>query len=238
MPYSVLIIIPCYNEEVSVPLVLNDLKAFIPPNGFKIDILIVNDCSRDNTANIARQNHVIVLDLSCNLGIGGAMQTGFKYAVKNGYNIAIQLDGDGQHPPHELTKLLNAYKNNETDVIIGSRFLDKEGFQSSFMRRAGINYFYRLNRLFTGVSVYDSTSGYRLLGRKALEIAAKNYPDDYPEPESLVIFGKHKLKIIEIPVIMQGRRGGTSSIQHTASVYYIIKVTIAMFFSYIRKTKY
>ena len=237
MPHKVLIIIPCYNEEVSLPLVLNQLKAFTPPHDFKIDVLVVNDCSRDNTAAIARQHQVILLDLTCNLGIGGAMQTGFKYAVRNGYDIAIQLDGDGQHPPHELTKLLNAYKHDETDVIIGSRFLNKEGFQSSLLRRMGISYFYRLNKTLTGISVYDSTSGFRLLGPKALAIAAKNYPDDYPEPESLVIFGRRKLKIIETPVIMQSRLGGTSSIQHGASVYYIIKVTIAIFFSYIRKTK-
>jgi glycosyltransferase involved in cell wall biosynthesis len=238
MPYSVLIIIPCYNEEASLPLVLNELKAFNPPNGFKIDTLVVNDYSKDSTANIARQHQVILLDLKCNLGIGGAMQAGFKYAVRNGYDLAIQLDGDGQHPPQELNKLLNVYKSGETDVIIGSRFLDKEGFQSSFMRRTGINYFYRLNKMLTGVSVYDSTSGFRLLGPKALKIAAKKYPHDYPEPESLVIFGKHKLKIIETPVVMQSRRGGASSIQHSASVYYVVKVSIAMFFSYIRKIKH
>jgi glycosyltransferase involved in cell wall biosynthesis len=238
MPCKVLIIIPCYNEEASLPLVLNELKGFAPPHNFKIDILVVNDCSTDNTASIARKNQALLLDLTCNLGIGGAMQTGFKYAVKNGYDVAIQLDGDGQHPPQELIKLLNAYSNDETDVIIGSRFLDREGFQSSFMRRAGISYFYRLNKLLTGNPVYDSTSGFRLLGRKALAIAVKNYPDDYPEPESLVIFGKCKLKIIETPVIMQSRTSGTSSIQHSASIYYIVKVTIAMFFSYIRKTKY
>ncbi len=238
MPYKVLIIIPCYNEEVPLPLVLKEFKNFAPPQGFQIDMVVVNDCSTDNTAQVARKNNVPLLDLTCNLGIGGAMQTGFKYAADNGYDMAVQVDGDGQHPPHELTKLLNAYQRDEADMVIGSRFLNKEGFQSSFLRRLGISYFYRLNKLFTGIPVYDSTSGFRLLGKRALAIAAKHYPDEYPEPESLVIFGKHKLKIIETPVIMQSRQGGTSSIQRSASVYYMVKVTIAMFFSYIRKTKY
>lgn len=236
MPYRVLIIIPCYNEEASLPLVLTELKTLDPPQDFKIVVLVVNDCSTDNTAAMARKYGAILLDLPCNLGIGGAMQAGFKYAVRNGYDVAVQIDGDGQHPPHELSKLLNAYKNERADVVIGSRFLDNEGFQSSYMRRTGIKYFYRLNKLMTGNPVYDSTSGFRLLGKKALAIAAKNYPDDYPEPESLVIFGKRKLKIVETQVIMQSRQGGISSIQRSASLYYMVKVTIAMFFSYIRKT--
>jgi glycosyltransferase involved in cell wall biosynthesis len=234
VPLKVLIVIPCYNEEASLPGVLTELKNFVPPAGFEITPLVINDCSRDNTAAVAKDYGAVVLSLTCNLGIGGAVQTGFQYAKANDYDLAVQVDGDGQHPPAELTKILEAYRSYQSDVIIGSRFLEFRGFQSSPIRRAGIMYFYRLNKVLTGNPVYDSTSGFRLLSRKAFSIAAKNYPDDYPEPESLVIFGRKKLSIREIPVVMRERSGGQSSIGRSSSLYYCIKVSIAMLFSFIR----
>jgi glycosyltransferase involved in cell wall biosynthesis len=232
---KVLIIIPCYNEEISLPIVLSELQTTVLPDAYQMKVLVINDCSKDNTKAVAQKHNTAVLNLPINLGIGGAVQTGFKYASRNNFDIAIQLDGDGQHPPAEIIKLIKAYENTAADIIIGSRFIDKEGFQSSFARRMGIKYFYRLNRIFTGNYISDSTSGFRLFNKKAIHIAADNYPDDYPEPESLIIFARAGLSIKEVPVTMSHRLGGESSISHSASLYYCIKVTIAMLFSFIRK---
>lgn len=234
MPLKVLIVIPCYNEEDSLPLVLQEIKDLQLPNEYKLTALVINDCSKDGTALVAKQFGAELLDLPCNLGIGGAVQTGFKYAVKNNFDLAIQLDGDGQHPANELIKLLNGYENFSADVVIGSRFINREGFQSSLIRRIGIKYFYRLNRLFTGNSIYDSTSGFRLLSKRAILLASNQYPDDYPEPESLVIFAKANFVIKEVSVTMRSRLGGKSSIGSTASLFYTIKVSLAMLFSFIR----
>ena len=234
MSIKVLIIIPCYNEESALPILLNELKNLVLPEEYAMTLLVVNDCSKDNTIAVARENFVKLLDLTNNLGIGGAVQAGIKYARENNFDVAIQLDGDGQHPPTEIIKLLWGHEDG-TDVVIGSRFLNKEGFQSSFLRRMGIRYFYRLNQVLTGNNIYDSTSGFRLLGRRSIRLAAGYYPDDYPEPESLVIFSKAGLKIKEVPVLMSHRLGGTSSISNVSSIYYCVKVTISMLFSFIRK---
>jgi glycosyltransferase involved in cell wall biosynthesis len=235
MPGKVLIVIPCYNEEASLPSVLCELQQTILPGGYQMEVLVVNDCSKDNTSAVAKKSRATVIDLPVNLGIGGAVQTGILYARDNGFNIAIQLDGDGQHPPKELAKLMGFHLETGANVIIGSRFLEKEGFQSSFARRLGIKYFHWVNRLMTGLQIYDSTSGFRLFDRTAIEIAAVNYPDEYPEPESLVVFSKAGLKIAEVAVLMSPRLGGTSSIRHFGSLYYCIKVSLAMLFSFIRK---
>lgn len=235
MPGKVLIVIPCYNEEASLPSVLCELQQTILPGGYQMEVLVVNDCSKDNTSAVAKKSRATVIDLPVNLGIGGAVQTGILYARDNGFDIAIQLDGDGQHPPKELAKLLGFHLETGANVIIGSRFLEKEGFQSSFARRLGIKYFHWVNRLMTGLQIYDSTSGFRLFDRAAIEIAAVNYPDEYPEPESLVVFSKAGLKIAEVAVLMSPRLGGTSSIRHFSSLYYCIKVSLAMLFSFIRK---
>jgi glycosyltransferase involved in cell wall biosynthesis len=235
MPGKVLIVIPCYNEEASLPSVLKELQQTVLPDNYRLDVLVVNDCSKDSTSLVARNGEAIVIDLPVNLGIGGAVQTGILYARNNGYDIAIQLDGDGQHPPKELGKLVSFHLESGANIVIGSRFLEKEGFQSSFARRLGIKYFHLLNRLMTGLHIYDSTSGFRLFDKAAIKIAAMNYPDEYPEPESLVVFSKAGLKIAEVPVVMSARQGGQSSIRHFGSLYYCIKVSLAMLFSFIRK---
>lgn len=232
---KILVIIPCYNEEVSLPTVIDSIKQLKMEPKYKIIPLVINDCSKDNTLPVARNLKIKVIDLPCNLGIGGTVQTGLKYAYRNNFDLAVQMDGDGQHPAPQLSKLLKAYEDTNADVIVGSRFIDKQGFQSSFVRRLGIRYFYFLNKLLTGNPIYDSTSGYRLLGKKAIEIGAKNYPDDYPEPESLVIFSKLGLTIKEVPILMNNRYGGVSSISNSRSIYYSIKVSLAMIYSYIRK---
>jgi len=234
MAQKVLVIIPCYNEDASLPTVLAGLQALRLDDDLKP--LVINDCSKDNTREVAESFNVTVLNLPINLGIGGAVQTGFKYALRYGFDLAIQLDGDGQHPPDEIEKLLIARSQTQANIIIGSRFIDRKGFQSSFLRRIGISYFYWLNRIFAGVPVYDSTSGFRLLDKKAIECAVRSYPDDYPEPESLIIFAKAGLKIKEVPVVMSHRLNGRSSIRRGSSLYYMIKVTIAMFFTFIRKS--
>jgi glycosyltransferase involved in cell wall biosynthesis len=235
MPGKVLIVIPCYNEEASIPLVLNELQQITLPGGYQMSVLVVNDSSKDNTSVVARKSQAIVIDLPVNLGIGGAVQTGILFARDNGFDIAIQLDGDGQHPPKELAKMINYHLETGANVVIGSRFLEKEGFQSSFARRLGIGYFHWVNRIMTGMHIYDSTSGFRLFDRAAIKIASSYYPDEYPEPESLIIFSKAGLKIAEVPVVMSARQGGQSSIRHFGSLYYCIKVSLAMFFSFIRK---
>lgn len=234
MQQKVLVIIPCFNEEAALPQVLEEIEAMLPVKGYLLSVVVINDCSTDGTRAIAEKYKVTVLDLPMNLGIGGAVQTGFKYARNNNFDIAIQLDGDGQHPSAEIGSLITAYKASAADVVIGSRFLHKRGFQSSFIRRLGIRYFYFLNKLFTGNYIYDSTSGFRLFNRKAITLASGNYPDDYPEPESLVIFARAGLSIKEVAVTMRPRLGGISSIDQGASLFYGVKVTMGMLFSFIR----
>lgn len=234
MAQKLLIVIPCYNEEASLPNLLTALTGLSLP-GYDITPLVINDCSVDKTADVAQQHNVKTLDLPINLGIGGAVQSGLLYAFTNNFDLAVQMDGDRQHPPNELTKLLHCKELTGANLVIGSRFIERQGFQSSFTRRLGIGYFYCLNLFFTGKRIFDSTSGYRLFDRKAIALAANYYPDDYPEPESLVYFAKAGLSIHETAVIMANRAGGKSSIRNFTSLYYCIKVTIAMFFSAIRK---
>jgi glycosyltransferase involved in cell wall biosynthesis len=235
MPNKLLIIVPCYNEQAALPALLTELVGLNIP-GYDITQLVINDCSTDDTYNIAVKYPIKVLNLPINLGIGGAVQSGLLYAFHNKFDLAIQLDGDGQHPPKEVSKLLACHENTGANLVIGSRFIEGEGFQSSFTRRLGIGYFHRLNKLFTGMHIFDSTSGFRLFDQKAIELASVYYPDDYPEPESLVYFSKAGLSIKETAVVMADRVGGRSSIRNFASLYYCIKVTIAMFFSAIRKS--
>jgi glycosyltransferase involved in cell wall biosynthesis len=232
---KLLLIIPCYNEQESLPLLLPQLQN-LQLAGYETAVAIINDCSTDDTYTIARQYDVTVLDLPINLGIGGAVQSGLLYALTYNFDLAVQMDGDGQHPPAELVKLLACHEATGANLVIGSRFIDKVGFQSSFTRRLGIGYFHWLNKAFTGKSIFDSTSGFRLFDKKAIALAAEYYPDEYPEPESLVYFSNTGLTIREIPVVMANRSGGQSSIRNFASLYYCIKVTIAMLFSAIRKT--
>jgi glycosyltransferase involved in cell wall biosynthesis len=235
MDKKLLIIIPCFNEEKSIGNLLDTLKTLVLPKPWKFSVLVVNDCSKDKTAKVAIGKGAKVLNLPINLGIGGAVQSGLKYAFANGYDFAVQMDGDGQHPPIELIKLLDANQETGANLVIGSRFLEKKGFQSSFIRRLGIFYFHFLNKALTGINIYDSTSGYRLFDAKAIDLSTRNYPDEYPEPETLVLFAKAGLKIKETPVVMAPRTAGESTINSTASVYYCFKVTLAMFFTSIRK---
>jgi hypothetical protein len=231
---KVLIVIPCYNEQGNIGRVLKSLAAVSMP-GLSITALPVNDCSKDGTLEeIKASGHRDYINLPINLGIGGAVQSGFKYAYKNGFDIALQFDGDGQHPVEFLEDLIRPLIANECDVVIGSRFLTREGFQSSTMRRFGINYFKHLNKLLMGITVTDSTSGYRALNKKAIALACAYYPDTYPEPEAIALYHLNMLKIKEIPVVMKEREAGKSSIGTFSSVYYMMKVTLGILFIFVR----
>lgn len=228
-----LVIIPAFNEEASVAGVVEEIHKL----GNSYDIIVVNDGSTDGTSHEATKAGANVLSLPINLGIGAAMQTGFHYAVRHGYDCAVQVDGDGQHPPAEIPRLIDELESTNVDVVIGSRFLEGRGFQSTFGRRIGIRYFQFLHRVLTGVRITDSTSGFRALSRKALGIADRYYPDEYPEAESIVLFALNNLRMKEVPVVMRERQGGESSISRLAGIYYMFKVTLAILFTHMRLRK-
>lgn len=234
---KIAIIIPCFNEESTVLQLSKEIEKTIFSLPIAVKPIFINDCSTDNTKLILEKNNLNHINLSVNLGIGGAVQTGFKYALRNGFDIAIQMDGDGQHPPSELEKIILPIYTNEADVSIGSRYINKEGFQSSALRRIGINYFKWFNKLLTGITIYDSTSGYRALNRKALKVVSDYYPDEYPEPEAIILYSINKLRIKEVAVIMRERQGGESSIRAYKTIYYMIKVTLSTLFLYISRLK-
>ncbi len=226
-----LVIIPAYNEAESLSSVIREVRHHFS----EADILVVNDGSTDATGDIARREKVILLEHPYNMGIGTSMQTGFLYGLRNGYDIAIQVDGDGQHPPQYIPDLISPILNGESDVVIGSRYLGRGGFQSSALRRTGIRFFSLLNLGLTGKKVTDPTSGFRAYNLKAIALVAEEYPPDYPEAESLVLFHKHKIHFMEIPVKMRERQGGSSSINSVRSVYYMLKVTLSMILSKLKR---
>lgn len=219
-----LIIIPAYNEAANIEKVINNIVQNYP----QYDYVIINDGSTDKTEKVCINAGYQVLNLPINMGIGGAVQTGYRYAKKNNYDVAVQIDGDGQHDVAFLEDMLKLLESGEADVVIGSRFVQKEGFQSSQIRRVGIRFLSILARILTGVQIRDITSGYRVVNRRFIEIYANDYPADYPEPEAMIIAAVHGGIIKEYPVIMRERENGTSSITFKKSVYYMIKVTLAM----------
>lgn len=222
-----LIIVPAYNEEASIRATLTNLlklKARIP----NLDICVVNDGSQDSTSQIVKSFDVIQLQLPLNLGIGGAVQTGYKYAFNNHYEIAVQFDADGQHNIEDLLALLQPIIEDEADMVVGSRFFQKTSYRGSIARRIGIYYFYSLLKLLTRQSFTDPTSGYRAINATVIELFAKSYPKDYPEPEVLILLYRKGLRIKEISANMQDRQGGVSSITPLRSMYYFSKVTLAI----------
>lgn len=221
---KVLIIIPAYNESENIEHVVRHMMEEAP----QYDYLVINDGSTDNTLELCENARFAYLDLPINMGIGGAVQAGYVYARKNHYDIAVQMDGDGQHDIAYLDEMLRPILNKEADVVIGSRFLEKEGFQSSAGRRLGINILSGLIRLTTGQRIMDVTSGYRAVNRMFIDIYSKDYPTDYPEPEAIVAAIMHRGRVREVPVQMRAREGGTSSITFKKSIYYMIKVTLAI----------
>ena len=231
---KILVIVPCYNEEEAIASVVGEINRARQQHGLRLDILAVNDCSTDNTLAVLQTLNCMYLDLPVNLGIGGAMHAGYKFAFRNGYDIAVQMDGDGQHPAAELYKILQPLFNDEADGVIGSRFLNRNGFQSSAIRRIGIKYFRRLNQLLIRQTIHDSTSGFRAFNSRTLAVVNRYYPDEYPEPEAIVQFGLSRLRMLEVPVEMRERQGGVSSIDTSKAVYYMLKVTLGTLFIYAR----
>jgi glycosyltransferase involved in cell wall biosynthesis len=218
-------IVPAHNEEGAVGSVIDDIRAFDP----SIDVLVVDDASVDQTALVAEQRGASVVRLVTNLGIGGAVQTGFKFALEHGYDTAVRLDGDGQHDPGDIARLLEPLERGDADVVTGSRFLDgAKRYRPPLARRLGITWFARLVSLLTRQRVTDTTSGFQALNRKGIALFARDYPSDYPEVEATVLVLKHRLRLVEVPVSMREREHGSSSITFLRSVYYAFKVTLAL----------
>jgi hypothetical protein len=230
---DVLIIVPAYNEEKTIAKVIEDLRSI----DLEMDILIINDGSSDATSLAARKTgQALVIDLPRNLGIGGAVQTGFKYASRNDYQVAIQFDGDGQHVANEISTLLATLEEGGSNMVIGSRFLQKnDGFRSTFVRRLGIRLFMVINSVLIGQRITDNTSGFRAYDRRAINFLARYYPVDYPEPEVVILLGKNGFKITEEATLMQERQGGDSSIPGLWGIYYMIKVVLAIFMTALRR---
>ncbi len=226
----ILAIVPAFNEEHGIQFIVEQFQ-----NVPEVDVLVINDSSSDQTSKVCRRNGLNVIDLPCNLGIGGAVQTGYKYADMNGYDIAVQVDGDGQHNPLYIKELIKPIVNGEADMVIGSRYLNKEGFQSTIMRRVGITYFRFLINLFQKKKITDPTSGFRACNRNVIKLFSRRYPIDYPEPESIVYLLRNNYKIEEVPVVMNERVGGESSINTVKSIYYMIKVSLAIIIDNLRK---
>lgn len=229
---KILIVIPAFNEEESVGKVVEEVKRHFP----QADVLVVNDGSIDLTSDKAKIAGAIVLELPFNLGIGGAMQAGYKYAFEKGYDVAIQVDGDGQHNPKEISNLLQMLETKQVDMAIGSRFIDgSTEYKSSMMRRVGIAFFSKVISIIVGQKITDPTSGFRAANRKVIRLFASSYPQDYPEPEALVFLSKRELKVAEVSVKMDQRYAGESSITKIRSVYYVVKVLLAIFVDCFKK---
>jgi glycosyltransferase involved in cell wall biosynthesis len=224
-------IVPAMNEEKTIGRVIDEIRAFDP--GF--EIVVVDDGSVDRTATIAERQGVLVLRLPFNLGIGGAVQTGYQYARDNGFELAVQVDGDGQHDPTEIPRLVQPILDGRADMVVGTRFAEGGGYRGTPLRRVGIRLFAAVVSLMVRQRVTDTTSGFRAVNRMGIRLFAADYPHDYPEVEATVLLARHKLTMIEVPVVMRIRETGQSSITAVRSVYYMIKVLLALFIGLFRR---
>lgn len=229
---KVLVIVPAYNEEESIKKVVNEIKS----KNKDVDVIVVNDGSRDNTVKEAKNTEALVVDLPCNLGIGGAVQTGYLYAYNNNYDIAIQIDGDGQHDPSYIKQMVEIIQKKQADMVIGSRFIEKTNYKQTFMRKFGINVLSFIIKILTGKKIYDATSGYRASNREIIKRFANSYPFDYPEPDTNLQVIVSKKVIKEIPVEMRYRTTGKSFASPLKSLQYMIKVSLALFIARFRKS--
>jgi glycosyltransferase involved in cell wall biosynthesis len=226
-----LAIIPAYNEEGNVRFVVEAIHRHAPD----FDVLVVDDGSTDATAGCARDAGAHVLVHPFNLGIGGAMQSGYQFACEQGYQEAVQVDSDGQHDPAEIAKLREAMREHDVDMASGSRFLEQTGYRAPFARRLGIRLFSIVLSAISGQRVTDPTSGFRLCNRRAIELFARDYPHDYPEVEGILMLHAHRLRALEVPVKMHPRRDGRSSITSGESIYYMVRVLLAIFVGLFRR---
>lgn len=220
-----LIIIPAYNEQPNIEFVIREIHEKCKD----VDYLVVNDCSTDETRKQLDAIQASYISVPVNLGIGGAVQAGYRYAKENNYDIAIQVDGDGQHDVSYINEMRGIIEADEASIVIGSRFIEKEGFQSSGLRRMGIGILSIWISILCWKRVRDVTSGFRAVNKQFIQIYANDYPDDYPEPEAIVTALINGATIKEVPVIMRERLSGKSSINIGRSIYYMIKVTLAIF---------
>ncbi len=231
-PGRIVAIVPAYNEAGAIGDVVDGIRA----TNASYDVVVIDDGSRDGTGEIARSHGAAVVTLPYNMGIGSTVQTGFKYALEKGYEMAVRLDGDGQHDPGELEKLLGPIRSGEADIVTGSRFVEGSGgYRPPLARRIGIIWFARIVSLLTRQRVTDTTSGFQALNRKGIALFADDYPNDYPEVEATVLVFKHRLRLVEVPVTMRERETGASSITFVRSIYYVLKVTLALFMAMLRK---
>jgi glycosyltransferase involved in cell wall biosynthesis len=224
-------IVPAYNEAACIASVIEEIRAVDPD----VEIVVIDDGSTDATAPVAARKGAEVVRLPYNLGIGGAVQTGYQYARAHGFDIAIQIDGDGQHDPADLPKLLEPILRHEADLVVGSRFAGFGDYRGSLLRRMGIHIFARVVSLIARQRVTDTTSGFRAANRRAIRLFAADYPHDYPEVEATVLVHRHKLTMVEVPVAMRTRASGRSSINAFRSVYYMVKVMLALFVGLFRR---
>ncbi len=232
MKPRILIIIPAYNESENIGRVIDDIREHLPDT----ELIVVNDCSSDDTEAAVIRAGEKVLSLPFNLGIGGAVQTGLRYARDRRFDIALQVDGDGQHPASEIDKIIAPILDSKADVVIGSRFLGEGKFKSSFSRRIGIRIISLFNSILTGRKITDNTSGFRAYNKAAIAFLADYYPQDYPEPVAIIDLFKNGFRIIEVPVVMREREAGISSIGAFGSMYYMIKVVVANLIAFTRKS--
>ena len=226
-------IVPALNEETAIAQVINEIRAYDP----ELEIVVIDDGSPDRTAQVARAAGAHVLRLPFNLGIGGAVQTGFRYAYENGFELAVRVDGDGQHDPAQLSAVVDPVVRGDADIVVGSRYLGRggEGYRSTAPRRIGIRILAGVVSLLTRQRITDPTSGFQALNRKAITLFAVDYPHDYPEVEALVLLQRHRLRLNEVPIAMRPRAGGRSSIRTLHSAYYMVKVLIALFVGSFRR---
>lgn len=221
---KILIIVPAYNEAANLPPLIDAIKQECSG----MDYVIINDCSTDNTEEICNDMQYRYISLPVNLGIGGAMQTGYLYAQQQGYDIAVQADGDGQHDPAFIKDIIRPIIDGKADMVIGSRFINKDGFQSTAGRRLGIKILSGIIKICTGQTVTDVTSGFRAANRSVIELFSEAYAQDYPEPESIVTAIVNNRRVVETPVLMKARQYGKSSINLLKSFYYMTKVSLAI----------
>jgi glycosyltransferase involved in cell wall biosynthesis len=224
-------IVPAYNEERTIEDVVRAIHKDAP----SFEVIVVDDGSTDRTARLAQAVGAEVLVHPFNLGIGGAMQSGYRYAFKQGYDLAIQVDADGQHDPAEIANLITAIDSDGLDMVSGSRFLSDSGYRAPVGRRLGIRLFSVVLSAICGQRITDPTSGFRLCNKRAIELFARDYPHDYPEVEAILMVHAHRLRMCEVPVRMHPRRDGRSSITSGESIYYMIKVTLAIFVGLFRR---
>ena len=236
---KVLIIIPAYNEEENILKTYNEIVKYNKDSKINYDCIVINDCSTDKTKSILENNNIPHINLIHNLGIGGAVQTGYKYAYYNDYDIAVQFDGDGQHDISYVKNIIEPIMDGKADMVIGSRFIDKnsDGFKTSFSRRIGIRIISKFIMFATGKKIYDTTSGFRAVSKKIIYDFSLSYPSEYPEPLTTAEILKKKYEVLEVPVEMRERTGGVSSIRNWKNAYYMMNVCLALLAIKVRRYK-